>query len=390
MRAPMMLIHTVAAGGGSILHFDGARFRVGPGLGRRRSRARAATAAAGRSPSPTPTSCWASSSPAFFPRDLRARPATSRSTSRACATAFAELARRGRRRARAPEEVADGFIRIAVANMAEAIKKISVARGYDVTRYALNAFGGAGGQHACLVADALAMTDRADPSLLGAALGLWHGPRRHPRHAPAGRRGAVRGRARHLRARRPPRSVCARGRRRRSASRRGRRPGRAHVRYAGIATARAAAHHPLCRHRYALEVRRRDLRRPTRCLGWRCATRCSRMRDFEAAHRAASASSTRARSSSSRPSRSRLSAAARSRTSTLHAAVTPAELPRPTAAPASIRRARWHDAAVYRARQLMPGPCASRGPALVIEPHQTIVVEHGWQAAAHRARTTSC
>ncbi|MBR7512595.1 5-oxoprolinase, partial [Mycobacterium tuberculosis] len=58
---------------------------------------------------------------------------------------------------RSPEDVADGFIRIAVANMVEAIKKISVQRGYDVTRYALSCFGGAGGQHACLVADALGM-----------------------------------------------------------------------------------------------------------------------------------------------------------------------------------------------------------------------------------------
>src|SRR5207253_7671465 len=59
---------------------------------------------------------------------------------------------------RSAEEVADGFIKIAVENMANAIKKISVQRGYDVTRYALNCFGGAGGQHACLVADALGMT----------------------------------------------------------------------------------------------------------------------------------------------------------------------------------------------------------------------------------------
>ena len=70
---------------------------------------------------------------------------------------FAELAREigdGRE----PEAVADGFLSIAVAKMAEAIKTISVARGYDVTRYALNCFGGAGGQHACDVADALAIT----------------------------------------------------------------------------------------------------------------------------------------------------------------------------------------------------------------------------------------
>ena len=77
----------------------------------------------------------------------------------------AEAVRAGFRRAgarrsaaRSPEEIADGFIKIAVENMANAIKKISVQRGYDVTRYALNCFGGAGGQHACLVADALGMT----------------------------------------------------------------------------------------------------------------------------------------------------------------------------------------------------------------------------------------
>src|SRR5207237_374013 len=71
--------------------------------------------------------------------------------------AFAELAAQVGD-GRTPEEVADGFIRIAVENIANAIKKISVQRGYDVTRYALNCFGGAGGQHACLVADALGMT----------------------------------------------------------------------------------------------------------------------------------------------------------------------------------------------------------------------------------------
>src|SRR4030095_7525918 len=75
---------------------------------------------------------------------------------------------------RSPEDVADGFIKIAVENMANAIKKISVQRGYDVTRYALNCFGGAGGQHACLVADALGMTKvLIDPfSSLLAAYGM--------------------------------------------------------------------------------------------------------------------------------------------------------------------------------------------------------------------------
>ncbi len=154
VRAPMMLIHTVAAGGGSILHFDGERFRVGPD-------------SAGANPGPA---CYRNGGPLavtdanvmtgkllpeFFPaifgpnQDQKLDVATVHGK-------FAELAQRigdGR----SPEEVADGFIRIAVANMVEAIKKISVQRGYDVTRYALNCFGGAGGQHACLVADALGM-----------------------------------------------------------------------------------------------------------------------------------------------------------------------------------------------------------------------------------------
>jgi 5-oxoprolinase (ATP-hydrolysing) len=151
MRAPMMLIHTVAAGGGSILHYDGARFRVGPD-------------SAGANPGPAayrrggPLAVTDANVmlgkliPAYFPRSsAQARPAA---RCRDGALEVRRAGRRGRRRPQ-PEEVADGFIQIAVENMAEAIKKISVQRGYDVTRYALNCFGGAGGQHACLVADAL-------------------------------------------------------------------------------------------------------------------------------------------------------------------------------------------------------------------------------------------
>ena len=157
MRAPMMLIHTVAAGGGSILHFDGARFRVGPGFGRRRSRP--ALLPPRRAARRHRRQCHAGQAD---PRFL------SRRSSGPSQDQPLDAERRPRRRSprwpreigdgRSPEQVADGFIPIAVANMAEAIKKISVARGYDVTRYALNCFGGAGGQHACLVADALAMT----------------------------------------------------------------------------------------------------------------------------------------------------------------------------------------------------------------------------------------
>src|SRR5712691_520347 len=155
MRAPMMLIHTVAAGGGSILHFDGARFRVGPD-------------SAGANPGPK---CYRRGGPLaltdanvmvgklipdFFPKIFGPEQKLPLDAD-AVRQAFAALAKEigdGR----AAEDVADGFIRIAVENMANAIKKISVQRGYDVTRYALNCFGGAGGQHACSVADALGMT----------------------------------------------------------------------------------------------------------------------------------------------------------------------------------------------------------------------------------------
>jgi 5-oxoprolinase (ATP-hydrolysing) len=153
MRAPMLLIHTVAAGGGSILHYDGARFRVGPD-------------SAGANPGPksyrrggpltvTDANVMVGKlMPDFFPKIFGARQDEPLDAD-AVRTAFALLARAT---GRAPEEVADGFLRIAVENMANAIKKISVQRGYDVTRYALNCFGGAAGQHACMVANALGMT----------------------------------------------------------------------------------------------------------------------------------------------------------------------------------------------------------------------------------------
>jgi 5-oxoprolinase (ATP-hydrolysing) len=150
----MMLIHTVAAGGGSILHYDAGRFRVGPD-------------SAGANPGPA---CYRNGGPLavtdanvmlgkllpeFFPAIFGPEQNQPLDVERV-RELFTELAGEigdGR----SPEAVADGFIRIAVANMVEAIKKISVQRGYDVTRYALNCFGGAGGQHACLVADALGM-----------------------------------------------------------------------------------------------------------------------------------------------------------------------------------------------------------------------------------------
>jgi 5-oxoprolinase (ATP-hydrolysing) len=158
MRAPMMSIHTVAAGGGSVLQFDGTRYRVGPD-------------SAGANPGPASyrrggplavTDCnvmLGKLQPDFFPKVFG--PNADQPLDREVVLRkFGELADQieqatGDRRR--PEQVAEGFIEIAVGNMANAIKQISVQRGHDVTEYVLSTFGGAGGQHACLVADALGM-----------------------------------------------------------------------------------------------------------------------------------------------------------------------------------------------------------------------------------------
>ena len=159
VRAPMMAIHTVAAGGGSILGFDGARFRVGPH-------------SAGANPGPAsyrrggPLTVTDANiavgkiQPAFFPKVFgpAGDEALDGDVVRARFAALAAEVERATGAARSPQQVAEGFIDIAVGGMANAIKKISVSRGYDVTRYALQCFGGAGGQHACRVADALGMT----------------------------------------------------------------------------------------------------------------------------------------------------------------------------------------------------------------------------------------
>jgi N-methylhydantoinase B/acetone carboxylase, alpha subunit len=155
MRAPMMSIHTVAAGGGSILHFENGRFRVGPD-------------SAGANPGPkayrrggplTVTDAnvmLGKLSPELFPKIFgpnRDQPLDADAV-RAAFEEMAKVVGDGR----TPEDVADGFLAIAVENMANAVKKISVQRGYDVTHYALTCFGGAGGQHACLTADALGIS----------------------------------------------------------------------------------------------------------------------------------------------------------------------------------------------------------------------------------------
>jgi 5-oxoprolinase (ATP-hydrolysing) len=159
LRAPMMNIHTIAAGGGSICRFDGARFRVGP-------------ESAGADPGPacyrrggplTITDCnvmVGKLQPKFFPAVFGLH-GNEPLDADIVARKFAELAEQIERATglrRAPREIAGGFLAIAVESVANAIKRISIARGYDVTAYTLVCFGGAGGQHACLVADALGMS----------------------------------------------------------------------------------------------------------------------------------------------------------------------------------------------------------------------------------------
>ena len=158
LRAPMMKIHTVAAGGGSILHFDGSRYRVGPD-------------SAGANPGPvcyrnggplTITDCNVLTGrlqPELFPK-VFGKNVDQPLDYKLVLKKFQELSEKIKMKTgneRTSEQVAAGFLAVAVGNMANAIKKISVQRGYDVTGYTLCCFGGAGGQHACMVADALGM-----------------------------------------------------------------------------------------------------------------------------------------------------------------------------------------------------------------------------------------
>ncbi|MFF5440536.1 hydantoinase B/oxoprolinase family protein [Streptomyces achromogenes] len=175
LRAPMLAIHTVAAGGGSVLHFDGSRYRVGPD-------------SAGADPGPA---CYRAGGPltvtdanlmlgriqaghfpaVFGPRGDQPLDAA------LVRDRFTALAREIHDRTgddRTPEQVAEGYLRIAVAGIAGAVKRISVQKGHDVTRYALTTFGGAGGQHACRVADSLGIRTVLVPPMAGvlSALGI--------------------------------------------------------------------------------------------------------------------------------------------------------------------------------------------------------------------------
>ena len=158
LRAPIMQIHTVAAGGGSICTFDGSKFRVGP----ESAGANPGPAAYRRGGPLTVTDCnvmVGKLRPELFPAVFGPNGDEPLDT-RAVFEKFELLAlqvEKATGQKRLAEEIAAGFLRIAVENMANAIKHISVQRGYDVTEYTLTCFGGAAGQHACMVADALGM-----------------------------------------------------------------------------------------------------------------------------------------------------------------------------------------------------------------------------------------
>jgi 5-oxoprolinase (ATP-hydrolysing) len=350
MRAPMMLIHTVAAGGGSILHFDGARFRVGPD-------------SAGANPGPK---CYRRGGPLavtdanvmvgklipdFFPRIFGPRQDQPLDAD-AVRASFDELA--GEVGDKSPEEIADGFIKIAVENMANAIKKISVQRGYDVTRYALNCFGGAGGQHACLVADALGMTTvliHPFSSLLSAyGMGLAdiRATRQQAIEEPFGSKGLaalnkVGGRL----GKDVSREVAGQG----VPAKAIKVIVRAHIRYAGTDTA----------------------------LVVKAGTLAAMKSAFEKAHKAQFGFVDRKKDLVVEAV-SVEAVGGGAKFSERKGKLTRTKLPKPARRTKFFSDGKWHNATVYTRDQLSPGHKVA-GPAIVIEPHQTVVVEPGWQAA---------
>src|SRR3954463_1456602 len=349
MRAPMMLIHTVAAGGGSVLHFDGARFRVGPD-------------SAGANPGPK---CYRRGGPlavtdanvmlgklpaAWFPRIFgpgQDQPLDDG----AVKAAFAELAREVG--GKSPEEIADGFIKIAVENMANAIKKISVQRGYDVTRYALNCFGGAGGQHACLVADALGMTEvliHPFSSLLS-AYGMGLADIRATRQlaieenlgakalAAIKREGGRLGKDAKT-------EVAGQG----VPASKIKVIVRAHVRYAGTDTPLVVEAGTLAKMKSAFEKAHK-------------ARFGFIDRDKQLVVEAVSVEAVGGGAKFSERKHK----------------TTRTKLPAPVQRTQFFSNGKWNKAAVYTRAQLSPGHKV-KGPAIIIEPHQTIVLEDGWRA----------
>jgi 5-oxoprolinase (ATP-hydrolysing) len=365
MRAPMMLIHTVAAGGGSILHFDGARFRVGPD-------------SAGANPGPK---CYRRGGPLavtdanvmvgklipdFFPKIFGPRQNQPLDAD-AVRSAFGALAKDVGDR-RTPEQVADGFIKIAVENMANAIKKISVQRGYDVTRYALNCFGGAGGQHACLVADALGMTSvliHPFSSLLSAyGMGLAdiRSVRQQAVEAPFDDKAhATLDEVARKLARTAAGEVASQGVA----------PGkikihvRAHVRYAGTDT--------------ALIIEAGTLSFPSPRGGGEALASLQKIKNtFERLHKARFGFIDRTKALVLEAvSVEAVGGGVRYNERTQK--TTRRKLPAPARRTRFFSGGKWHRVGVYTRDQIAPGQKVS-GPAIVIEPHQTVVIEAGWQA----------
>ncbi len=364
MRAPMMLVHTVAAGGGSIVSFRDGRLRVGPDS----AGANPGPAAYRRGGPLTVTDCNVMVGklvPDLFPAifgPAQDRPLDADAVRVGFAALAADLGD-----GRAPEAVADGALRIAVANMAEAIKTISVQRGYDVTRYVLNAFGGASGQHACLVADALAMTRVLIHPFSGllSAYGMGLADIRAVRQrtldvpltddalhdaGPALAALAAAARAEVLR-----QGVAADGLTTRIVLQ---------LRYAGTDV--------------PLDVTALDLTAEA-AVDAATLDAATLRAAFEAAHLA--------RFGFTDPSRAVVVEAALAEAAG-GGADAPDAAPADTDAtpPAPASRARffsngaWHDAAVFRRESLRPG-ATLRGPALLIEANQTVVIESGWSAA---------
>ena len=349
MRAPMMRIHTVAAGGGSILYFDGTRFRVGPD-------------SAGADPGPmsyrkggpltvTDANIMVGKlRPEFFPR-IFGPGADQPLDTAGVRTAFADLAG-DIGDGRSPEAVADGFLRIAVENMANAIKKISVQRGYDVTGYALACFGGAGGQHACLIADTLGMdTILMHPlsgvlSAYGMGLADVTASRQRSIEAPLdadtlGRLGAIIDALSFANRDELAAQGIPRGETKTIV--------RIHLRYKGSDTALAVAHAGLVEMREAFSD--------------------AHLRQFGFVT----------------PERAIIVSAVEVETSGGGVEIDEPDHALTSETPGDIATGRfysagqWHDGSIVRRVAFRPGQ-RMVGPALVIEDHQTVVVEPGWQA----------
>ncbi|MEW7847242.1 hydantoinase B/oxoprolinase family protein [Massilia aurea] len=355
MRAPMMSIHTVAAGGGSILHFDGSRYRVGPD-------------SAGANPGPASyrrggplavTDCnvmLGKVQPAYFPRLFGPRGNVALDVGavrrRFDALAIEIGAATGERPT--PESVAEGFIDIAVGNMANAIKQISVQRGHDVTEYVLTSFGGAGGQHACLVADALGMKTVFIHSLAGvlSAYGMGLADQSAMREQAVEERlsdTVLPGLAERL----GVLGEAARG----QLLAQGVAPGRialverVHLRYEGTDSALVVLAGDMAAMSAQFEQaykRRYSFLMPSRAL-------------------IVEAVSVEAIGQSDAPAEQPVAAPA------------PLDQPGPQETVRMYSASRWHDTGVFARAALQPGH-AVRGPAIIAEDNATTVVEPGWEA----------